>query len=192
MSVSANIIASGPAIASFNWPKGLSRGTGTGFGGSNESLLLAGPSSSSSSEMTLLAGVITASSTARPGRFVSDAVSTSCLGIVMAVAMVSGGSGSRGAIKITPDTAPAAIMQERRKANPMVDLRFTRDPEKTSCPLTKQPTNAEQIPKIETTLRQARQAAHANASNCRQFLPERLIHAPLARASYHHSRARCL
>jgi len=111
--------------------------------------------------------------------------------MVMAVAMVSGGSGSRGAIKITPDTAPAAIMQERRKANPMVDLRFTRNPEKTSCPLTKALTKAEQIPKIETTLRQTRHAAHANASNCRQFLPERLIHAPLARASYHHCCARC-
>jgi hypothetical protein len=66
------------------------------------------------------------------------------LRVVMAAVIVSGGSGSRGAIKITPDTAPAAIMQERRKANPMVDLRFTRNPEKTSCPLTKALTNAEQ------------------------------------------------
>src|SRR5215216_1969256 len=152
MSVSANIIISGPAIASFNWPKGLKRGTGTGFGASKESLLLAGSSPSSSSEMTLLAGVITASSTARStsrlGGFVSDAVITSCLGIVTATAVVSDGSGSRGAIKMTPDTAPAAIMQERRKANPIVDLRFTRNPEKPSCPLTKALTEAEQIPKI--------------------------------------------
>ena len=42
MSVSANIIVSGPAIASFSWPKGLRRGRGTGFGASNESLLLVG------------------------------------------------------------------------------------------------------------------------------------------------------
>jgi hypothetical protein len=40
-------------------------------------------------------------------------------------------------MKMTPDTAPAAIMQERRQANPMVDLRFTRNPDKAFMPLMK-------------------------------------------------------